>query len=175
MIAVHLEPKGLEPDAIPLADHVAVANDRYDAVAGSQRLLQAILKAQGKPAKVIRLPVPVFRKRHRTRGRPKGDRKVRAYSLKIVRIMALVAEHFGIATDDLLMIDRRWRFSRPRQIAMYLARKTTTASFPDIGHQFNGRDHTTVMHGFREVEKRIAANESETILALQFVRDRIGA
>ena len=40
----------------------------------------------------------------------------------------------------------------PRQIAMYLARKLTDFSLPEIGEQFGGRDHTTVMHAFDKIE-----------------------
>ena len=42
--------------------------------------------------------------------------------------------------------------ARPRQIAMYLAKKMTACSLPEIGRQFGGRDHTTVMHAVRKVE-----------------------
>ena len=42
---------------------------------------------------------------------------------------------------------------RPRQIAMYLSKKYTTKSLPDIGRNFSGRDHTTVIHAVKTVDK----------------------
>jgi chromosomal replication initiator protein len=43
--------------------------------------------------------------------------------------------------------------ARPRQVAMYLARKLTTRSLPEIGRRFGGRDHTTVLHACRRIEE----------------------
>ena len=45
------------------------------------------------------------------------------------------------------------RDTRPRQIAMYLAKHMTNRSLPEIGRRFGGRDHTTVMHGVRRIEE----------------------
>ena len=42
--------------------------------------------------------------------------------------------------------------ARPRQVAMYLAKNLTSLSYPEIGRQFGGRDHTTVMHAVKTVE-----------------------
>ena len=42
--------------------------------------------------------------------------------------------------------------ARPRQAAMWLAKKLTTRSLPDIGRRFGGRDHTTVLHAVRRIE-----------------------
>ena len=47
---------------------------------------------------------------------------------------------------------RARRVARPRQVAMYLARKLTTRSLPEIGRRFGGRDHTTVLHACRRIE-----------------------
>ena len=44
-------------------------------------------------------------------------------------------------------------FARPRQIAMYLAKKLTTRSLPEIGRKFANRDHTTVIHAVKTIEK----------------------
>lgn len=56
---------------------------------------------------------------------------------------------------DLISKKRNKHISYPRQIAMYLCRKYTDASYPQIGEQFGGRDHTTVMHANDKIEKEI--------------------
>ena len=55
--------------------------------------------------------------------------------------------------------------TRPRQIAMYLAKNLTTRSLPEIGRKFGGRDHTTVIHAIRKVQelKKNDSNFSEDI------------
>jgi chromosomal replication initiator protein len=70
-------------------------------------------------------------------------------------IQKLVAEHFGLKQVDLLSERRTRAVARPRQIAMHLAKSLTTKSYPDIGRRFGGRDHTTVLHAVRTIERLI--------------------
>ncbi|MBW3559860.1 MAG: chromosomal replication initiator protein DnaA [Proteobacteria bacterium] len=70
-------------------------------------------------------------------------------------IQKLVAEHFGLKQADLLSERRTRAVARPRQIAMHLAKSLTTKSYPDIGRRFGGRDHTTVLHAVRTIERMI--------------------
>ena len=49
--------------------------------------------------------------------------------------------------------------ARPRQIAMYLSKKYTTKSLPEIGRRFSGRDHTTVIHAVKTIEKFIESDQ----------------
>ena len=75
----------------------------------------------------------------------------------ISRIQAAAVDHFGLSMADMVS-DRRARdVVRPRQIAMYLAKKMTDKSLPAIAAAFH-RDHTTVMHAIRAVETRMAAD-----------------
>ena len=80
----------------------------------------------------------------------------------IDNIQKTVAEYFKIRIADLLSKSRRRSVTRPRQIAMSLAKDLTTHSLPEIGDAFGGRDHTTVLHACRKVadlresENRIA-------------------
>ncbi len=67
--------------------------------------------------------------------------------LSLKKIAGLVAEFYNVTMEDLLKQSRRKEYVKPRQIAMYLARKELNSSFPTIGDFFGGRDHTTVMHG----------------------------
>jgi chromosomal replication initiator protein len=81
----------------------------------------------------------------------------------IADIQTAVSRHYRLPVTALLGPDR-WRpFSRPRQVAMYLARSMTTASLPKIGREFGGRHHTTVLHAQREVER--LANEDPAVAA----------
>lgn len=84
--------------------------------------------------------------------------KKKATSLK--KISLLVSEFYNITTDDLIKQSRRKEFVKPRQIAMFLARKELDSSFPTIGEFFGGRDHTTVMHAVEKVEKLLTDSEN---------------
>jgi chromosomal replication initiator protein len=70
----------------------------------------------------------------------------------IDNIQKTVAEYFKIRMSDLLSKSRRRSISRPRQLAMSLAKELTTHSLPEIGDAFGGRDHTTVLHGCRRIK-----------------------
>ncbi|WP_457647172.1 chromosomal replication initiator protein DnaA [Profundibacter sp.] len=77
-----------------------------------------------------------------------SDRKI-----TIEEIQRKVSEHYNIRFSDLIGPRRMRNLARPRQIAMYLAKKLTSRSLPEIGRRFGGRDHTTVMHGVRKIEE----------------------
>lgn len=68
-------------------------------------------------------------------------------------IQRVVAREFRVSLDDLLSQRRDLKTARPRMVAMYLARKLTPYSLPRIGEQFGGRDHSTVLHAIKDVEK----------------------
>lgn len=72
--------------------------------------------------------------------------------LRIADILDGVSKHYGIRLQELLGRKRTRSISRPRQIAMYLARKLTPLSLEEIGMHFGGRDHSTVLHAERTVE-----------------------
>ncbi len=69
----------------------------------------------------------------------------------ISNIQKVVAEYYKIRVADLLSPRRSRSITRPRQIAMALAKQLTTHSLPEIGDAFGGRDHTTVLHATRKV------------------------
>jgi chromosomal replication initiator protein len=71
----------------------------------------------------------------------------------IENIQKLVAEYFKIRVADLLSSRRTRSITRPRQIAMALAKSLTRHSLPEIGNAFGGRDHTTVIHACRKVDE----------------------
>ena len=69
--------------------------------------------------------------------------------VSIENIQKTVAEYFKLRVADLLSKRRSRSVARPRQIAMTLAKELTNHSLPEIGDAFGGRDHTTVLHGYR--------------------------
>jgi chromosomal replication initiator protein len=69
----------------------------------------------------------------------------------ISNIQKVVAEYYKIRVADLLSPRRSRSITRPRQLAMALAKQLTTHSLPEIGDAFGGRDHTTVLHATRKV------------------------
>lgn len=77
----------------------------------------------------------------------------------VAKIQKVVADYFQISIDDLRGKKRSSNISFPRQIAMYLCRKLTDESFPKIGIEFGGKDHTTVMHSCDKIEKEIKNNK----------------
>lgn len=77
-------------------------------------------------------------------------------------IQKAVAEYYNISIESLLSKSRKADYVLPRQIAMYLTRELLKYSFPRIGDEFGGRDHTTVMYAVQKVEKlRIIDNQVE--------------
>lgn len=80
-------------------------------------------------------------------------------AVTLSKIAESVANFYSITLDDLLKQSRRKEYVKPRQTAMYIARKELGSSYPSIGEFFGGRDHTTVMHGVEKVEKAVGAND----------------
>lgn len=71
----------------------------------------------------------------------------------IDEIQKLVSTHFDLKPVDLVSARRARAVARPRQIAMYLSKRLTTRSLPEIGRKFGGRDHSTVIHAVRRIEE----------------------
>ncbi|HMT44919.1 MAG TPA: chromosomal replication initiator protein DnaA [Chakrabartia sp.] len=73
--------------------------------------------------------------------------------ITIDEIQKRVSDHFRIRQAEMVSARRAREVARPRQIAMYLAKQLTPRSLPEIGRRFGGRDHTTVIHAVRQIEK----------------------
>lgn len=78
---------------------------------------------------------------------------LQAKLVTIENIQRTVAEYYKIKVSDLLSKRRNRSVTRPRQMAMALAKELTTHSLPEIGDAFGGRDHTTVLHACRKVKE----------------------
>lgn len=80
----------------------------------------------------------------------KGKNKI---EIDIDDIKIITSEYFNISLSDLVSNKKRRSYSRPRQLAMYLARKYTRLSFKEIGASFGNKDHSTVIYAARRIEK----------------------
>jgi chromosomal replication initiator protein len=68
-------------------------------------------------------------------------------------IQKRVSEHFNLREQDLKMRSNTRAIAFPRQVAMYIVKQLTTASLPEIGRQFGGKHHTTVLHSINKIEE----------------------
>lgn len=89
-------------------------------------------------------------------------------------VVRIVAEHFGLRSEDLTGRKRTKEIAHARQIAMYLLREENDLSLPAIGDQLGGRDHSTIRYGVEQVAEELDRDEAlrMTILAL---RDKVYA
>ena len=87
-------------------------------------------------------------------------------------IKETVAKYFNIDKDDLSSNKRSNEITFPRQIAMYLCREVANISYPKIGEDFGNRDHSTVMHACKKIEKEIK-DKNNTKLIVESVKNII--
>jgi chromosomal replication initiator protein len=78
--------------------------------------------------------------------------------IKIEDILRIVSRHYAVSKQDILSQRRHRSVVRPRQIGMYLAKHLTSRSLPEIGRRFGDRDHTTVLHAIRKIDKEVGEN-----------------
>ncbi len=75
--------------------------------------------------------------------------------ITVENIQKMTCDYFNIKLGDLKAKRRTQNIALPRQVAMYLCRKYTETSFPAIGDKFGGRDHSTVIHASKTIERKI--------------------
>ncbi|APG28203.1 chromosomal replication initiation protein DnaA [Syntrophotalea acetylenivorans] len=75
--------------------------------------------------------------------------------LSVEEIQKRVAHHYGIKVADIKSSKRMKALVLPRQIAMYLSRQLTSFSYPEIGDRFGGKDHSTIIHAIKKIEKNM--------------------
>jgi chromosomal replication initiator protein len=78
--------------------------------------------------------------------------------IKIEDILRIVSRHYSVSKSDILSQRRHRSVVWPRQIGMYLAKQMTSRSLPEIGRRFGDRDHTTVLHAIRKIDRELEAN-----------------
>ena len=79
--------------------------------------------------------------------------------ISVDAIQNRVASHYGVRVAEMFSPRRARNIARPRQVAMFLAKNLTSLSYPEIGRQFGGRDHTTVMHAVRTIEGLVNSDQ----------------
>ena len=87
-------------------------------------------------------------------------------------IQEVVANRFNLKISDLKSKRRTKTLVYPRQIAMFLSRELTASSFPEIGREFGGKDHTTIIHACRQIEKALD-NDTALRTTLESLKDEI--
>ena len=83
----------------------------------------------------------------------------KARVVTVDKIQNIVSRYYDITLTDMLSQRRSRPLARPRQIAMYLSKKMTTRSLPEIGRRFANRDHTTVIHAVKTISKLSESDE----------------
>ncbi len=78
--------------------------------------------------------------------------EIQEKKVTIEQIQKRVGEHFGLRAQDLKIRSNSKVISFPRQVAMFLVKQLTSASLPEIGKQFGGKHHTTVLHSINKIE-----------------------
>ena len=87
-------------------------------------------------------------------------------------VQDVVARRFQVKVSELKSKRRTKTVVHPRQIAMYLSRELTDASFPEIGRDFGGKDHTTIIHACRQIEKAMD-NDTSLRTTVERLKDEI--
>ncbi|PIR21236.1 MAG: chromosomal replication initiator protein DnaA [Deltaproteobacteria bacterium CG11_big_fil_rev_8_21_14_0_20_47_16] len=144
--------KKAENDRIPIDDDVAMflataIKSNIRELEGALIRLSAFSSLNGRPI-TLELTQDVFR--HILRDQMSA--------CSIESIQKLVSDYYQIKVSDLKSARRVRSLVEPRQVAMYLCKKHLHSSFPEIGHKFGGKDHTTVMHAVRKIEALIPNN-----------------
>ena len=97
-----------------------------------------------------------------------GEKK----QLSIEKIKIVVAEYYNISPNELSSKIRTSKITMARHIAMYLCRTLLTSSLSQIGNEFGGRDHTTVINGIEKVEK-LCKNNEDYLIAVNELKARL--
>jgi chromosomal replication initiator protein len=95
-------------------------------------------------------------------------------NVSIESIIRVTSDYFSLSPNDIKGKKRTQKIVFPRQLAMYITRSITEFSTTEIGQDFGGRDHTTVMHSCEKVEERIKSDptmESTIQILIRMIRE----
>ncbi len=85
-----------------------------------------------------------------------ASKKENKVTIKLIQ--QITSDYYNVSLQEMIGKKRNKSLSLPRQIAMYLAREMTEESFPHIGGEFGGKDHTTILHGYNKIKKEMETN-----------------
>ncbi len=87
-------------------------------------------------------------------------------------LIRIVADYFDVPIDDMVGKSREKRVAFPRQIIMYLMREEMKTSYPSIGAELGGRDHTTAIHAYEKIRRAII-DDNKLKQDVQFIKERL--
>ena len=174
---------GLEPPDLPVRRAILEKRARLDSVAAPPELLEeiaAIVTTSVRALEAALIQVVAYASLHDEAPTPQLARRLlkqlaperRQVPCTVATILAATATQFGVNTDSLLARDRRPTVTRARKVAMYLARELTGQSFPEIGRDFGGRDHSTIVHAVRSVSTEVSC-DPELAMTVSSLRARL--
>jgi chromosomal replication initiator protein len=141
--------KKAEAESVLLPHEVAIF--LASQIDSNVRELEGSLTRLGAFASLTKIPITVELAKEVLHNTLKGMHR----EVTIENIQKMICDHFNIKIQDLKAKRRTKNIALSRQIAMYLCRKHTSTSFPAIGLKFGGRDHSTVIHASKVVEKKL--------------------
>ena len=100
----------------------------------------------------------------------KNKNKPKEITINLIK--EIVADYYNLELEDMVSKKRTQKIAFPRQIAMYLARELTDSSLPQIGDEFGGRDHTTVIHSHKKIKNKYE-NERDFRNTVKKIIDKI--
>jgi chromosomal replication initiator protein len=142
--------KKAEQNGIPLPDDVALFLGSHAAT--NVRELEGMLLRLGAISSLTRVDISLAMAREALKEIIVDKSK----DVTIEMIQKQTCEHFHIKVSELKSEKRLKTLVFPRQIAMFLCRELTKASYPEIGEKFGGKDHSTIIHSAKKIEKQLA-------------------
>lgn len=91
-------------------------------------------------------------------------------SISMDTVQRVVAEHYNISLSDIKGKKRNSKVTFPRQIAIYIGRTLLDYSYPELGEEFGGRDHTTMMHSYEKISDQLKVDPSLEVTINMLVR-----
>lgn len=93
-------------------------------------------------------------------------------SLTSKQLLEAVGQYYNVSTENIFSQSREKKISYPRQILMYLMREELKMSYPSIGDEMGGRDHTTAMHAYEKIHKEIE-NNLKLKQEIEYIKQRL--
>ncbi len=141
--------KKAEAEGVMLPHEVAIFLASH--IDSNVRELEGSLTRLGAFASLTKTPITIDLAKEVLQNTLKGAHK----EVTIENIQKTICDYFNITMGDLKAKRRTKNIALPRQVAMYLCRKYTSTSFPAIGYKFGGKDHSTVIHASKTIEKKM--------------------